>query len=287
MQCQICHAELPPTVTLCPHCGTQNSLPNQGIAPTVLASSPDAAYPTPPPAQQSYTPYPTTSYGGSAPPPPPPVTPYPAYPTPSAPYGAPPMYAQPQPPKSNRGCITAIVVTVVLLLIVIGGSIATIAIAYNAGHNALSTINAQATAAQATFTSDLTAVPTSGNTNSNVPDPSQIDSNAATMVLSAQSSSGIDNNDKPIDSQTTFTAGTSVYVTFTTAGNTGYVMSKWFLNGQDDVDSQPIADTNGQTEGYFSHAFANSGSAVIGIYWCTQANCSDAALAQIVNVTIS
>lgn len=307
MQCRICQYELPQNVTFCPNCGTPDALPNQGVAPTVFAPTPNqeapAAYPTPPPEPPSYVPYPTTNYGESAPPPPPPIaTPYPSYDTPPTPYGTPqygapqqnlygapmPMYAQPQPQKgSNRGCIIAVVVVVSLFVLIVGGIAAAGAIAYNTTHNALATVNAQSASAQATFASDQTPIPTTNPNLLNGPNPSQIDANAATMVISAQSSSGIDSNYAPTDSQSAFATGDTVYVTFTTAGKTGYVMSKWFLNGQDDADSTPVADTNGQTAGYFSHSFSTSGTAVVGIYWCTQSDCSDAALAQIVNVTIS
>lgn len=289
MQCRICQYELPQGVTLCPNCGTQDALPNQGIPPE---------YPTPPPAP--YTPYPTTDYGASAPPPP--ASSYPAYGAPANPYevpqnqysapatsypmpqagqyGAPPVYAQaPQQPKSNRGCVIAAVIVITLFVLIVGGIATAGYIAYNAAHNAVTSITSQF--------GTTTAQPTTGTTNTNVPDPSQIDSNAASMIISAQSSSGIDSNFLPTDSQSSFNVGDTVYVTFKTAGNTGYIMSKWFQNGQDVADSSPIADTSGQTAGYFNHAFSASGSAVVGLYWCTQADCSDAALAQVVNVNVS
>lgn len=286
--------------------------PQPGVAPT-MAATPNqgmpAAYPTIPPAPQAYTPYPVTNYGESAPPPPP-VNPYSAYGAPQTsyntpqqvqynvppqqvPYGAPtPMYVplQPQQPKSNRNVIIGVITGIVVFLLIISGvTIASINASHNATNNFVNTLATQSAEAQATLASNLTAQPTTGNTNnsSSAPDPSQIDANASTMILSAQSSSGIDSSDLPLDSQASFTAGTTVYVTFKTAGNTGYIMSKWFLNGQDEADSNPVADTGGQTNGYFSHSFSASGNGVVGIYWCTQSDCSDAALAQIVNVTVS
>jgi hypothetical protein len=283
MQCRICQYELPQNVTFCPNCGTQDLSSNQEVP---------AAYPTP----QPYTPYPAAAnYSESAPPPPPPMNPYTPYGMPQqAPYAAPmPMYAQPQPqqPKSNRGAIIAVVTVLIVLALIGGGIVITSVTAYNNTKNAVNALSTQSALAQATLASNLTALPTVGSTatssSSNAPDSSQIDTNAATMIISAQSSSGIDSNYLPIDSKAAFTAGDTVYVTFETAGSTGYIMSKWFLDDQDVADSNPVADTDGNTAGYFSHAFSASGNGIVGIYWCTQADCSDAALAQVVNVTVS
>lgn len=112
MKCQVCQADLSAGSTFCTNCGTpvpsnpygspaSASSPNQGIAPTMLASS------TPPPSDpyaQSPNPYappsnpypaPSTDYGASAPPP---ANPYGV--PPASPYGAPPAgpYGTPSSP---------------------------------------------------------------------------------------------------------------------------------------------------------------------------------------------
>src|SRR5258707_8902372 len=125
MKCQVCQSELNPGSTFCTNCGTpvpsnqygspaSPSSPNQGIPPTMLASStpPPDPYATPynspgapaNPYGAPASPYgmPSTNYGANSAPPPP-GSPYGApptapYGTPGAPgaYGAPGSYGQPQ-----------------------------------------------------------------------------------------------------------------------------------------------------------------------------------------------
>ena len=151
MKCQVCQSDLSAGATFCTNCGTpvpsnpygspaSASSPNQGIAPTMLASSapqPDPYAPppnqyggTPPPPANPYntpsSPYatPATGYGSDAPSMPnpygaPPATPYgtpppPAYDPNAGAFGTPGAYGQPQyipqqpKKKGPNGCVIAI-----------------------------------------------------------------------------------------------------------------------------------------------------------------------------------
>lgn len=316
MQCSVCRYELPAGTAFCPNCGspvsTMGSSPNQGLPPTMLASSPNQgidptvmASPTPPPA--SYPP--STGYGESAPPPPP-SGPYgtPSYETPysapqQAPYGAPPQpaygapaYVPPQPymqpqPKKRNGCVTALIITLVVVVLIIGGSIAASVYFFNKTVSTVSTAipNFQATATTIDATANSILTPTTNTSSSGgAPTAGQIDPTAASNITSAQTASGIDSNYKPTNQKTSFNVGDTVYITYTAAGNAGYTMAKIYRDGQFDIQSDsPTTVHSGDTNGYFNLTVNNPGQFVVGIYWCTQSSCSDAALAQVVNFTVS
>ncbi len=304
-----------------PGAGSSPSQP--GIAPTMLASSPGqgvpASYPTPPPpgalpyTPASYgegtppppvnpygTPLPSTNYGESAPPPP--VNPYTAPPQPygapqqpyGAPqqgqYGAPPVYMPPQQqPKRKNGCIIALVIVLVIFVLAVGGVIAAVAYVGHQAGNVVATANAQATADQATSTSSNGTTPTATTgSSSGVPDSSQIDATAAANITGAQTSGSVDSNYKPTDPKTSFNSGDTVNITFTLAGHAGYAMTKIYRDGQFDVQSDsPLAVKSGVPNGVFPFTPSHTGQFVAGLYWCTQSDCSDAALAQVVNFTVS
>jgi hypothetical protein len=124
MKCQVCQNDLSAGSTFCTNCGTpvpsnpygsSSSSPNQGIAPTMLASSSTPSDPYAPPPAAPYTPpanpygTPSTDYGAATPPPanpygastPPPANPYGA--PPASPYGVPPAnpYGTPSSPGYN------------------------------------------------------------------------------------------------------------------------------------------------------------------------------------------
>lgn len=291
MQCQNCHYELPVGGPFCTNCGTPVT-PSPGIAPTMLASSPNQGIPAP---------YPPTNYGEVAPPPPPgsytPPQPYAAPPQPysvppQTPYGAPqagqygappPMYAQ-QPPKSNRGCVTALIIVLVLVVLVVGGVVAATAYVFNKASHAVATVSSSVQTAVPTINASLSATP---NTNTgSAPTASQIDPNAATRIFGTQTSSGV-NDVSPVDTQTTFHTGDKIYVTFKTTGAKGYILAKWYLDGEYAFANDVLSNQDGERAGYVAGYFNLSGTAVIGLYWCTQSDCSDAALAQVVTATVS
>jgi hypothetical protein len=295
------------------------SYPNQGPAPTVFASSPNqgvlptgvtpaSGQPVPPQPANLYAPQPPTNYGENTPPPPPSVNPYdntyntpqydpsglygvsPSLPTYGAPgtYGTPPQFAlaPQQPQKKSNSWVIALVVVLVVVVLGVGGVFAAGAII---AHNAISSVSSDLQTAVPTIDASLTPTATTGTTDTgNAPDASQIDPTAASMILTYQTSSGVNTSTfQAVDSKTTFNVGDKIYVVFTTAGQDGYILAKWYLNGQHGFDSNILQDSGGDTAGYVAGYFNLSGDAVIGLYWCTLADCSDAALAQVVSVTVS
>lgn len=336
MKCQVCQYDVPGGVAFCPNCGTpvssdaygrppQASSPNQGVAPTVLASSsppvPDP-YGAPPPPPSPYGTPPSGPYGASPPSSSPYGTPPTAYGAPSpssSPYGTPPVpaydpnaagfgagapYMQPQfvppprPKSSNRGCIIAVVIVLSLFVLIVGGIVAAVAYIGNQAAHSLSNLNATATAGLATVNADLTptgttptATTSTGTTPvaGSVPSASQIDPNASANITGAQTSSGMDANYKPTHVTSSFTVGQTVYITYTLAGKPGYLIEKRYssdgtLAGQ---TTSPLAVRSGDSNGYVRFTATTAGSFVAGLYWCQQADCSDAALAQVVNYTVS
>ena len=320
MKCQVCQYDLPAGVTFCPNCGTPvpanpygqpSSSPNQGIPPTVMASpsSPNqgvaptvmASSPTPPPdpygAPPVSNPYgtPSTDYGASTPsspygaPPPynPAPTPYGA--PPQAPYGTPGMYGQPMPPKkSNRGCVTAIIIAVVLFVVVVGGIIGLGVYGAHKAQQALATATTTLGQIPTVGSGDDTTPTTSSSNTGSVPSSSQIDANARANITSAQTSLGMDNDYKPTHIQSSFTIGDEVDITFTLSGKAGYAMVKLYRDNEFDIQSDsPLEVKSGYTNGAFPVTVNNPGSFVAGLYWCQQSDCSDAALAQVVNFSVS
>jgi hypothetical protein len=291
MNCQNCWSEVPAGTGFCPNCGTP--VTNQGIPPTMAVPAP------PPPLSGSYTPPPSTDYGQS--PYDTPQSPYgapqPPYSAPQSPYGAPQSpYGAPQPypapggymppqpvrPKKMNGCVIALIIVLVFVFVIGGGIVAVVAVAANKVGGVISS-------AAATENAGLTAIATDGTTTSNAPatapDASQIDATAAQNITSATSASNVDSNAKPTDHQTSFTIGSTAYVAMDFAGNAGYAEVQLYRDGDYDVSSEVLQVDDGDVTGAFSFTINNPGSFVAGVYWCTQSDCSDAALAQIVNFT--
>lgn len=115
-----------------------------------------------------------------------------------------------------------------------------------------------------------------------------IDSAAASNVTNIQTAAGVDSNYMPIDVTSTFSANQTVYVTFSTpyGATPGYVETKWYSNGTLVSTGSPLAVIS-NFFGYFSYTFTSSGSYAVEVYYCTQPDCSDAALAGYTNFTIS
>ena len=338
MKCQVCQADLSAGSTFCTNCGTpvpsnpygspaSASSPNQGIAPTMLASS------TPPPSDpyaQSSNPYatpsnpysmPSTDYGASAPPPAnpygvPPANPYGAppaspYGTPSSPgynpppggfgapmppYGQPPYVPQPPQKKGPNGCVVAAIIVGVIVVLIGGGIIGLVAYAAHqvtqSVNSSMTSINATATADMGTANADLTPLATSGttpSTSSGVPTSSQIDPNAEANLSNAQTTSSVDSNYKPTNITSSFSVGATIYITYTLSGKAGYFVEKTYdSTGAIALQSQsPHSIPSGDGNGEVSFSLSNSGSYTTGLYWCQQSDCSDSALAQVVTFTVS
>jgi hypothetical protein len=327
MNCSSCGANLPYGANACPLCGTPVANNPQQIDPTVAAGpsyggpsqTPPTAYgeygaPPPPPPQNQYggTPPPQNQYGpppvqnqyGSAPPP---VQPggygQPMQPMQPGGYGQPMQPMQPggygvpqQPPKkSNTGMIVGIVLGSILLVCVIIGIIVAVVL-NNAGHavvnsvnNAAATFNASSTQTSATLTALPTVQGITPSTGGTSPSGTAIDPTAAAIITNPQTASAIDSNGNPTTTASTFTVNQTIYVTFGLQlnGSTGYVQVKWYVNNQLGISKiLPITDATAPG-GYFSETYKVAAAGAAELYWCSQSDCSDAALAQFVTFTVS
>ncbi len=302
MVCQTCGRPLPTGAQICPNCGapTPYNAPGSGIEPTVLATPPSGSGMPPTaygPPQQNYE---------AAPPPPP--NPYGApnapsqygTPPPPAPYQQPGGYGVPpqQPKKRSRvGLIIGIVLGVVLLLC-IGTFVAFYEIGKNAANTVVSSANATATADQQTATASgnsPTSAPTSApttapTTSAAAPSGNSIDSTASSIITHIQTSTAIDSNDKPTNVTSSFQTNQAVYVTYDLSlnGQTGYVEVKWYFDGQMAASKIFNANNPQYAHGYFGETYTKSTQqGAAEIYWCTQSDCSDEALAGYTTFTVS
>jgi hypothetical protein len=311
MNCTSCGNPLAPGVAFCSVCGapTPYNTSGQGSAsqqdpteasspygsqqsypplPPTVAASPDN-FP-PPPAQNPYGNY--TNYGGSSQPPynpygatPPvygenPPQPPPANPVGAAPYygqsampGYPPMqpgtYGAPPKKRSKVGLIIGI--SVLALVLLCGGVLFA---AVQLGKGAVTKVKSSIATATVAI--------------SNVPANSDAVPAAKKILFGTQTSSTVDTNYEPTGVTTTFAVGKDVDLTFqvNSAGKNGYIEVKWYEDGQE-VASDILKHSAQNDHGYFGQPFASAGSAAAALYWCTQSNCSDAQLAQVVSFTIT
>lgn len=312
MVCQNCGRPLPTGAQVCPNCGAPApyNTPGSGFEPTVLATPPGGSG-VPPTnygqGPQNYDAPPPNPYGqpsapnqyGAPPPPapnqygtPPPSVPYQPYgaPQPGG-YGVPPQ----QPKKKSRvGMIVGIVVGVVVLLCIVVS-----VVVYEVGKNAANTV---VTTVEATETADAqtptttgntpTAAPTSAPTTAPASAPSglPVDPNASAIITHIQSASAIDSNYKPTNVTNTFQTNKTLYVTYdlNLNGKTGYVEVKWYADGQVGATKIFNADRTDYTNGEFSITYTQATpQAAAELYWCTQSDCSDEALAGYVTFTVS
>jgi cytoskeletal protein RodZ len=308
MNCQTCGAPLPTGAQVCPNCGAATpynspyyggssqvdptvisnpSNPYGGTPPTVYGSSPNN-YGTPSSPQNPY----------EAPPPPPnqygapqqnaygtPVAPqqYPYNPQQPGGFGGPP-----QAPKrrSRLGLIIGIVVLVIVVLIIV------IVLATRpsnpTANNGTPTTTTQSTATTAPTTAPTTGITPTTSTGTS-PSGNAIDSTAAGIVSHLQTASAIDSNYDPTTLSDTFNVNQTVYVTYNLnmGGGTGYVEVKWYVAGQFGKSKIFNANNPGYTHGYFSETYNVPTQGEAELYWCTQSDCSDEALAGYVNFTIS
>lgn len=317
MQCSTCGNSLPPGATFCTNCGAKvNSQGRPGsqpygsqIEPTIAASPYDAPPNAQPPGQ---SPVPPTAYGApsynspqqysfEAPPPPPPPYAYGAPPTPPGTYGAPPSYGAPfspppgsytppgqQPPARRKGPGVGLIIgIVVLLLLVVGGGIFALRAATNGTKT--NTNTPTVTTASPTPATSITptpiVTPTTGET---LPTSAQIDPAAAAIITKAQTASAIDSNDAPTQLTSSFKVGQTVYVTFNLAtnGQSGYVEAKFYFDSTY-VKNNILTVKPTYDHGYFSVPYNQPATGTIGLYWCTQSNCSDDKLATFVTFTVA
>ena len=112
---------------------------------------------------------------------------------------------------------------------------------------------------------------------------------AALILKDAQTSSDIDNALAPTQITKTFMANQKVYVTFTiTSGKQdGSIEAKWYEDGQV-VASTILPHMHENTQGVFSNIYITATpDGAVELYWCTQADCKDAQLAQVVHFVVT
>ena len=127
-----------------------------------------------------------------------------------------------------------------------------------------------------------TVAPTTG------PSGNPIDSTAANIITNAQMASSIDNGCNPINQTSSFQVGQTIYVTFDlNLPSDGYFIAKWYEDNNPPATSPPGFFNMGAPRGCAHYSYANAGNGAVELYWCTQSNCSDAALAAYVNFTVS
>lgn len=333
MKCQVCQSDLSAGATFCTNCGTpvpsnpygspaSPSSPNQGIAPTMMASStppdpygqppstpygqtPSSPYDQPPASPYNAPPanpygMPATSYGADVPPANPynvpPANPYgtpppPAFDPNAGAYGVPgaygqPLYAPPQKKKGPNGCVIALIIVAVIFVLGVSGIIALGVIGANAAKGIINNANATLTADAGTVNAFDT--PTTGTTGG-VPSAGQIDPTAVANLNHVKTSSAVDAHYKPTHVTSSFTTSDTVYLTYDLAGKAGYVSEKTYdASGTVVFESTtPHVIDKGDTNGYISLSGSDPGSFTTGLYWCQQSDCSDAALAAVVNFTVA
>lgn len=112
---------------------------------------------------------------------------------------------------------------------------------------------------------------------------------ASAILKNVQTSSDINDTLAPTQITKTFMANQKVYVTFTiTSGNQdGSIEAKWYANGQV-VASAVLHHLHENTHGVFSSVYVTATpDGAIELYWCTQLDCSDAQLAQVVHFVVT
>lgn len=240
------------------------------------------------------------------------------YPNQYTPGGMPPAYPPPgpgyMPPqqtprrKTRWGLIIGIIAGV-LILACIGASALFVGGVYSLGK----TVNQQATATAAANTTVATPAGTNttpaaatpagtdttpaANSNSTGASPSglTVDTNAASIVTSAQSARNVDQNTAAaVDPTSTFKAGDRVYVVFKV--NTDkidfttqkvYVGAKFYVDNVFAQKVDPITFDQAAPGGYFAGTYKVASKGTAELYLCYKSDCSDGKLAQVVNFTVA
>lgn len=112
---------------------------------------------------------------------------------------------------------------------------------------------------------------------------------ASTILKGAQTSSDIDMTLAPTQVTKTFMATQKIYVTFTiTSGKQdGFIEAKWYEDGQV-IASTILPHMHANTHGVFSNMYITATpDGAVELYWCTQLDCKDAQLAQIVHFVVN
>lgn len=116
-----------------------------------------------------------------------------------------------------------------------------------------------------------------------------ITASASAILANAQMGSDIDRNLMPTHTTTTFMANQKMYITFTiqSGGKDGSIEAKWYANGQL-VSSTRLRHNHANTRGVFSSTYITAvPNGAVELYWCTQSDCSDAQLAQVIRFAVN
>jgi hypothetical protein len=239
---------------------------------------------TPPYDQGAQQPYGSTPQNFYTPPPQSGPAPY-GYGTPSTPGMPPGGFGTGVPPKKRSKVGLIVGISLLVFVLLCGGLIALFAVI---GRNAASSVNSVATSVASTTASTPTVSTPAVTPASGVPTTNDVIPAASKIIFNPQTSSAINSNYEPTKVATTFAPNKDMYLTFQedSQGKDGYIQVKWYVNGT--LADSRILKHNGQYDhGYFSHMFTDAGPVEAAMYWCLQATCSDAQLAQIVNFTVS
>lgn len=281
MQCNRCGFMLPQGAPVCPSCA--NPTPYN-----LSASSPNIP---PPPTTYGQSPYapvpPQHAYGQS------PYAPAP----PQGPYSQPVLIPMAGPPSRRSGCSTAVVIVLVLLLILVCGGTAFGGGLLITRHNANATATSLSddvtgTASAATYTAALTPTAYPPYTESNSPSGADFSEAAQQVIPSAQLANAIDSNYRPTQLQSSFQGGQTIYLVYKwTQGYTGYVQTRWYLNGEMKAESTSRYINQYATGyGYMSDSFysyGNTGQGAIEVFWCQDAGCDHGGLAWVRPFSVS
>ncbi|HEX7734195.1 MAG TPA: hypothetical protein VF458_05020 [Ktedonobacteraceae bacterium] len=257
MQCNRCGATLPPGVPTCPYCANPTPY-NAGSSP-----------------QNMYAPPPPTSYGQQLYAPPPQV-----------PYGQPVMVPIMAQPRKQSGCATAAIIVLVIALVLacgIGGIV--IAVQHNNTTQLDNHATATADGATATaYSAQLTPTPYPPYTESNSPSGATFSEAAQQVIPTAQLAGEVDSQNRPVTLQSTFRSDKTIYLSYKWAqGNTGYVQTRWYVNGAMKHKSMSkYINQYAYGYGYFSDGFSTYDTTLQGtieVFWCQDSACTHGGLA--------
>ncbi len=122
----------------------------------------------------------------------------------------------------------------------------------------------------------------------NTPSNNAIVPTASLILKHAQTSSDIDTTLAPTRLTKTFMANQKIYVTFTITSGTqdGSIEAKWYTNAQL-VATSVLQHKHENTQGVFSNIYITATpDGAVELYWCTQPDCKDAQLAQVVHFVV-
>jgi len=166
---------------------------------------------------------------------------------------------------------------------------------YVIGKNAGNSIQATVTTIASTASTSNNVTPTTSDvtpttSTANAPSGVSIDATAAGYITNPKMSSAVDSTSyMPTSPTTTFKVNQTIYATFKVAASApkGYVTGKWYSNGDYAFSSDPLESKGSGGEGYLAARYDIPTNGIVELYWCTQRDCSDARLAQVVNFTVS